>query len=83
MMNKQGFKITILNSGAQFVVESGESILKAALRQGIVLPYGCSTGICGACIYRIVEGHVAYPDGEKASRSTGRSATPAELMPPL
>ena len=55
-------------------MESGESILTAALRQNFILPYGCRNGACGSCKGRIVEGSVDYgvyqkkalPDEEKA-----------------
>ncbi|MGD8590958.1 MAG: 2Fe-2S iron-sulfur cluster-binding protein [Chromatiales bacterium] len=67
MMDKRGFKVTITNSGEQFVVAADETILKAALRQGIALPHGCGTGVCGACIYKIIEGSVNYPEGEPFS----------------
>ena len=59
--------VTIRNSGEHFTVEEGESILKAGLRQGVVLPYGCDSGVCGACVYTIIEGRVEYPDGEPFS----------------
>ena len=58
------FKITIRNSGECFRVEPGESILNAAKRQNVTLPYGCDNGVCGACVYRIIEGAVEYPDGQ-------------------
>ena len=58
------FKITIRNSGESFRVEPGESILNAAKRQNVTLPYGCDNGVCGACVYRIIEGAVEYPDGQ-------------------
>ena len=45
-------------------MESGESILEAAKRQNNTLTYGCDNGVCGACIYRIIEGDVKYPDGQ-------------------
>ena len=61
------FTVTILNSGKQYRVESGETILKAALRQGVSLPHGCANGVCGACIYTLIEGQVEYPDGEPFS----------------
>ena len=57
-------KITLHNSGEYFNVDPGESILAAAQRQNITLPYGCDNGVCGACIYRIIEGSVDYPDGQ-------------------
>ena len=57
-------KVTVKNSNECFTVESNESILAAAKRQGITLPYGCDNGVCGACIYRLLEGEVVYPDGQ-------------------
>jgi len=58
------YKVTIRNSGECFFVEPGENILNAAKRQSVTLPYGCDNGICGACIYKIIEGRVEYPGGQ-------------------
>ena len=58
------YNVTILNSAECFCVETGESILNAAKRQSLTLPYGCDNGVCGACIYKIIEGSVEYPDGQ-------------------
>ena len=52
--------VTLKPSGQQFQVEDGETILGAALRQGLVLPYGCKNGACGSCKGRILEGGVDY-----------------------
>ncbi len=57
------FSVKVEPSGHQFTVEADESILDAALRQGVVLPYGCRSGACGACVAKVVEGEVHYPDG--------------------
>ena len=56
--------VTIKNSGQCFTVATGESILAAAKRQSVTLPYGCDNGVCGACIYRIIKGSVEYPEGQ-------------------
>ena len=61
------YRVTIRNSGESFYVKTGESILNAAKRQSVTLPYGCDNGVCGACIYRIIEGSVEYPDGRPFS----------------
>jgi len=53
-------KVKVQPSGHQFDVEEGESVLTAALRQDLVLPYGCRNGACGTCKGRIVEGRVDY-----------------------
>lgn len=43
-----------------FNVNPNETILEAALRQGLTLPYGCRSGSCGACVGKLVEGHIHY-----------------------
>ena len=52
------FQVDVQPSGKQFTVQEGETLLEAALRQGIVLPYGCKNGACGSCKGRVVEGVV-------------------------
>ena len=52
--------VTLKPSEQQFQVEDGETILAAALRQGLVLPYGCKNGACGSCKGKILEGSVDY-----------------------
>ena len=36
-------------SGRTFTVRPGETVLEAAIREGIGLPYGRRNGACGAC----------------------------------
>jgi len=55
--------VTISSTGERFLVEGDETILQAALRQGITIPYGCDSGICGVCISQVVAGSIEYPDG--------------------
>ena len=43
--------------------EEDESVLAAALRQGVVLPYSCRNGSCGSCKGQIVDGEVDYGTG--------------------
>lgn len=52
------FTITVTPAGRQFGVEPDEHILDAALRQGVVLSYGCKDGACGSCKGRVVEGRI-------------------------
>ena len=47
------YNVTISPSGRQFKVDIGTTVLEAALDQGIVLPYGCKDGACGACKSRL------------------------------
>jgi len=57
------FSVKVEPSGHTFTVDSNESVLDAALRQGLTLPYGCRNGACGSCMGKVVEGKVNYPDG--------------------
>lgn len=57
------YKVRLIPSQREFSVAPGESILDAALRQGIALPYGCRSGSCGTCACRLVTGNIDYPEG--------------------
>lgn len=57
------YRVTIQSSGHSFTVDDSESVLDAALRQGVILPYGCRNGACGSCMGILASGTVAYPDG--------------------
>lgn len=57
------YQVTIQPSGHQFSVHTDETILEAALREGVALPYGCRNGACGACKGTVLAGqldHGAY-----------------------
>ena len=50
------FHVKLTGSGSSFTVNEGESVLEAALRQSVMLPYSCKNGTCGSCKGRLVEG---------------------------
>ena len=50
--------VTIQPSGHEFLVEGNDTLLDAALRNGVSLNYGCSNGNCGECKARLVSGEV-------------------------
>ncbi len=56
------FSIKVLPSGHEFSANPDETILEAALRNGLAFPYGCRGGACGACIGQIVSGEIRYDD---------------------
>ena len=56
------FKVKIQASGHEFEVESSETVLDAALRQSIDLPYGCRGGACGSCEGTLISGQVRYEE---------------------
>ncbi len=58
------FQIRTDPDNHSFSVEPGETLLAAALRQGIGLPYGCRNGTCGSCAARLISGSVSYPRGK-------------------
>lgn len=53
--------ITITGSARSFRARPDETVLSAALRQGIMLPYSCRNGTCASCKCRLVAGRVEYP----------------------
>ena len=55
------YQVTIQPSGHAFSVRQSESVLDAALRQGIILPYGCRNGACGSCLGAVLSGTLHYP----------------------
>jgi CDP-4-dehydro-6-deoxyglucose reductase len=55
------YEVTISGNGKTFLVNEGESVLMAALRQGVMLPYSCKNGTCGSCKGIVVSGEVHYP----------------------
>jgi CDP-4-dehydro-6-deoxyglucose reductase len=52
------FQVTLQPSGHSFSAESDQTILEAALAAGLLIPYGCRDGACGACKARIDTGVV-------------------------
>lgn len=61
------FQITVQPSGRQFTCDNHETILNAAIRAGIGLPYGCKNGACSSCKGKLLDGTVTHgPHQEKA-----------------
>jgi len=54
------FQTTIQPSGHSFAIESHETILEAAIRNGYTLPYSCRDGVCGTCKGKVLQGRVDY-----------------------
>jgi CDP-4-dehydro-6-deoxyglucose reductase len=57
---RMSHKVTIKPGNREFIVGEGETILDAALREGLALPYGCRNGACGACKGTVLAGMVDY-----------------------
>ena len=56
------YSLTIEPIGEQINVEEGQTILQAALRQGVWLPFACGHGTCATCKIQVVEGDVDIGD---------------------
>ncbi|MFP6682016.1 MAG: 2Fe-2S iron-sulfur cluster binding domain-containing protein [Gammaproteobacteria bacterium] len=54
------FQLTIEPLGETIDVDDRQTILDAALRAGIWLPYACNHGLCGTCKVDIIEGEVDH-----------------------
>ena len=54
------FNVSVQPSGRSFSANADETLLAAAIRQGIGLPYGCKDGACGSCKCKKLEGSVTH-----------------------
>ncbi|MDX9699818.1 MAG: CDP-6-deoxy-delta-3,4-glucoseen reductase [Rhodocyclaceae bacterium] len=52
------FKIQIAPDDLEFVADDAQTILEAALAAGLLLPYSCRDGACGACKAELLQGSV-------------------------
>jgi CDP-4-dehydro-6-deoxyglucose reductase len=66
--------VTLQPSGLRFVVQPGETVLAAAIRQGIGLPYGCKDGACGSCKCRLLAGQVVQGAHQDKALSAAEEA---------
>ena len=69
--------ISVEGSGEQFEQEAGDTVLRAALRHGVGIPYECNSGGCGSCRIQVADGDVVdlWPDAPgrtERDRRTGR-----------
>ncbi len=56
------FKVRIEPDDREFYAQEGETLLAAALRAGLRLPYSCREGRCGRCKGTLLSGTVDYGD---------------------
>lgn len=53
-------ELTIQQAGRTVLADENETVLAAALRNGIPYPFSCQAGRCGACKSRLLEGQVEH-----------------------
>ncbi len=63
------YQAELKKSGRTFTVEEDETVLEAAIRQGIQLPYGCKNGACGSCKGKVLEGRMEHGDHSQSALS--------------
>ncbi len=54
------YQLTIESTGQVLEVETGQTILDAALRAGIYLPHACCHGLCATCKIDVTDGEVDH-----------------------
>lgn len=54
--------VRVLETEDQFTVRAEESVLMAAMRQGVQLLHDCTEGGCGTCRVRLMQGCVRYEE---------------------
>ncbi len=74
------FTVTLSSSGRRFAVAPGETVLEAAQRAGVALPYSCRSGVCGSCRAILLDGSCVYPHNPPVALSAGDVARHAVLL---
>ena len=66
--------MTVQPSGHQFSCEEDETVLAAAMRAGVGLPYGCKNGACSSCKGKVVSGAVSHKAHQRRALSEEEEA---------
>src|SRR6478672_9535979 len=69
------FQVAVQNTEFRFPCEPNESVLDAAQRAGLEIPFSCRKGVCGTCKGRVVTGEVRAFSGDslgQAERDEGQ-----------
>ncbi len=74
------FQVTVEPSGRQFPCDDDETVLEAALRAGIGLPYGCKNGACGSCKGKLLGGSVVHRGHQQRALSAAEEAQGLSLF---
>src|SRR6201989_3378525 len=68
-------QVSVANPAYRFPCEPNESVLDAAQRAGLEIPFSCRKGVCGTCKGRVIEGDVRAFAGDAlgpAERAEGQ-----------
>ena len=78
--DSMAFQVSIQPSQHRFQARPDETILEAALRQGLTLPYGCRGGVCGSCRGRVLSGEVEHGKAQLDALSEAERAAGLALF---
>jgi NAD(P)H-flavin reductase len=70
------YQVSVQNTELRFPCEPNESVLDAAQRAGLEIPFSCRKGVCGTCKGRVVTGEVRAFAGDAlgaAERAEGHA----------
>lgn len=76
----QDYRVLNRPSNKQITVHEHETILAAALRQEMIVPYGCQNGACGSCKAELISGTVDYGDVQPQALSEKEKAQGKVLL---
>lgn len=74
------FQVTVTPSGRQFSCDADETLLSAALRAGVILPYGCKNGACGSCKGKVTDGTVVHGNHQQRALTEDEAAQGMSLF---
>jgi CDP-4-dehydro-6-deoxyglucose reductase len=74
------FRVTLQASGKHFDVAADETVLDAARRAGLALPYSCLSGVCGSCKATLLEGDCHYPHNPPSALNAAEVARHQVLL---
>src|SRR5699024_1967213 len=74
------YTVTLKASGHQFAVEAGETVLDAAQRAGLALPYSCRAGLCGSCKAQVLAWHFIYSHNPPTALNAAERAQRAAFV---
>ena len=72
--------VTLQASGKRFDVADDESVLDAARRARLALPYSCLSGVCGSCKATLLEGDCYYPHNPPSALNAAEVARHQVLL---
>lgn len=66
-MSEKKINLQLYGESYDITIANDETILDAALRQGIDAPYACMSGTCNSCQATVLEGKAEMHDAEALS----------------